>query len=303
MKLHRFISFTLLLLFSLTLLDAQVPVRIPGSIHNKIRKKVREKVHQEAEEKAEEEIEKAIEEAILENEEKKPNSEQNSEVTFEENTDPGDFTPNEFIGSLHMEIIQKKKGKVTKNGASSRNFYIAEFQTAIQTLNPDGSNVIMIVDKRDNTTIMKMDDKGDKVATKMKMPKVTVDMEDTYNEENYKVTKTSDTKTIDGHLCTKYIIDSEETTTTAWITNEVEMDHRTLTSFVNIKGKGGKSMGSSQSNLYGVEGLALESHTTHKNKDESYEMFIKNIVVGTVSKDPFNLDGYQVTDLTQFMKH
>lgn len=222
-------------------------------------------------------------------------------ISFEEEED-FEVTPSEFIGSFRMTVASTKNGKPQKNGNVAIDYFIDEYRFAFQ-MNPEQTKenpVTMIYDLKTRKITTLTTDKGKKQGTVLPMPKLAanVDTEDVTGED-ISITKTSETKTIEGYPCVKYLFDSEEMEGEMWMTEDVVVDMSFMSNMVKMKKKGNDAY--TMKDWYGVSGTALESHMTNKKDGETFDSYLTNIETGSVDQAVFSTEGYQVMDLSKFL--
>ena len=145
---------------------------------------------------------------------------------------------------------------------------------------------------------MLQEEKGEKIATVMKMPKITVKSKNNNKDapEEVKFTKTGRTKTIDGHTCYEYIGETEKNKTTIWAAPDLKYD---IAESLQIAQSQSKTQ--NYSNSWGqIEGMPLEMIMDNAKDNERMEIRYKNIKIGSVDASKFSTEGYKITDMTQF---
>lgn len=200
------------------------------------------------------------------------------------------------VATFTMEFQEFKKGKPSKNGFMKVTYYLNGDQIAFKPDLEGQQNTIMIFDSKTKTMTTLIDQDGEKSGVKMKMPKVKID-DDGDDDLDFKVTPTNETKTILGYDCKKYLIESKDFSGHAWITDEVDLELEKAFTFMDTQKK-------SKNNVpkFGdIEGFPLETSTTNKKKDESYEMKVTDLKLGSVDEAVFNTSGYNITDMSNFM--
>ncbi len=219
----------------------------------------------------------------------------------------GEVLPNAFIGSFTMETKSVDKKGRTEETIMTMHF--DEYRTVIEMPNvEDGEQVRMIMDNRDRTTTTLIDNKGEKTGIKMKIPKTKVTTTGYENETeanpDMTFTRTDQTKTIDGHLCTLYIIEDDKTRTEAWIAEDFDINFaQAFSSYMNMDTKNQKRNNNfdNTGNFQGIKGFPLESKSVSKKDASEVEMYMKDISVGEVNTAAFSTAGYEVQDMTNFM--
>ena len=97
----------------------------------------------------------------------------------------------------------------------------------------------MIYNIEEETITILMDQNGQKMGFKMKVPEVK--LEDKQTESlKFTITPTNETKTISGYPCKKYLVDSEDNTGYAWVTEDVTVDFEKIFNFLKFQQKGSR---------------------------------------------------------------
>ncbi|NBG65297.1 DUF4412 domain-containing protein [Acidiluteibacter ferrifornacis] len=104
-----------------------------------------------------------------------------------------------------------------------------EFGVVLQEENgkPVKEKMTMLMDVKGEAMITLMEDKsGERSGVAMKMPKDGVNMMgmETSENENGSITKTSQTKVIQGYTCTKYVGKSSDSSSEFWVANDLKMN-------------------------------------------------------------------------------
>lgn len=200
----------------------------------------------------------------------------------------------DFTGSFLMEVTEMKNGKPAKNKSFKIAYYIDKNKVAMIPQMEDGQTPTMIYNLEDKTILTLMDQGGNKVGIKMKMPNLDQSEVDA-DKWAFNITPTDEQKEIDGYTCKKYLMESEESSGYAWVTEEVAIDYEKIFNFLDL-GKKGKN--SKLSGFGDMKGMALEAYTKSKGKEEAFEMKIKDLVVGTVDKEVFDVSEYSITNMS-----
>lgn len=202
----------------------------------------------------------------------------------------------DFTGSFTMEITELKNGKPGKEGPVRISYYVKGDEVAIQPENTGNGNTIMIFNVKDKTMTTLIEQKGEKTGVKMKMPDVMLNSVSD-NDSDYSITKTDESKEIDGYNCRKYLIDSKDNTGFAWVTEDVDLDFEKMFTFL----QGDKQKGSQMQEFSEMEGVPLEMYTKSKNKNEEFTMKMLNLKTGEVDAAIFNTAGYEIMDMQNMM--
>ncbi|MEZ4825013.1 MAG: DUF4412 domain-containing protein [Bacteroidia bacterium] len=225
-----------------------------------------------------------------------------SEVTIsmdEEESAPVAVQPSTFIGSFTLSSSEYKSGKLKKDNPVTMNYHIDKFQfaTEMESQDEDVSEMIMIYDRQTRKSTMKMIKGDEKTAMITKIPNIKVGVSNTsVDKGTYSVTPTGKTRVIEGYNCKEYIVETDKEINHVWLTEEISMDVTSLTDFVKVKDSNGGM--TDFTNVYKINGFMLESHIETKGKDETTDIFIKNLKIGSVNAGVFSTDGYTVTDMS-----
>lgn len=202
------------------------------------------------------------------------------------------------VATFTMEFQEFKKGKPTKNGAVKVTYYLNGDQIAFKPELDGQESTVMIFDGPSKTMITLVDKDGEKTGMKMKMPKVMLDNDKKEDDKlDFKITPTNEAKTILGYDCKKYLMESTDFSGHAWVTEEVDLELEKALTFMDVQ----KKSNSNVPNFGDIKGFPLETITKSKKKDESYEMKVTDLKLGTVDESVFNTSGYNITDLSNFM--
>ncbi|MEZ4776286.1 MAG: DUF4412 domain-containing protein [Bacteroidia bacterium] len=207
--------------------------------------------------------------------------------------------PSSFIGSFTLSSSEYKNGKLKKDNPVSMTYHIDKFQfaTELESQDDEVTEMIMIYDRQTRKSTMKTVKGNEKTAMITKIPNIKVGVSNTsVDKENYTITPTGQTRVIEGYLCKEYIVDTEKELSHVWLTEDLNVDVTSLTDFIKVKDSNGGM--TDYTNVYKIKGFLLESHTETKGKDETHDIFIKNLKIGSVDKNIFSTDGFTVTDMS-----
>lgn len=207
--------------------------------------------------------------------------------------------PSSFIGSFTLSSSEYKNGKLQKDNPVVMNYHIDKFQfaTEMESQDEEVTEMIMIYDRQTRKSTMKTVKGNEKTAMITKIPNIKVGVSNTsVDEGNYSITPTGKTRVIEGYNCKEYLVETEKEINHIWLTEEISMDVTSLTDFVKVKDSNGGM--TNFSNVYKINGFMLESHIEIKGKDETTDIYIKNLKIGSVDTGVFSTDGYTVTDMS-----
>jgi hypothetical protein len=198
-----------------------------------------------------------------------------------------------FEGSykIHIENALKKTNgdmQITMKGDKSA----MEILTA-----PNAGKVKTIFDKKEKTMTILVDKDGtNKMAMVQKMPDASA-TEGT-SAKDAKITVTNETKTIDGYNCKKVIAESDESTTTMWVSEEPGLTYADMFAMMSMGRGPASNISSNMKNYKDVKGIPLEMNIKSKNTAEGETVItLKNIKKETVNPSVFDTTGYQVMDM------
>lgn len=217
---------------------------------------------------------------------------------IEDDNDP--FVPNEFIGSFRMEMHMFDGTTEKKNSPTNMRYWSTEDMTMNKMEMPDakGQDMRMMTDLKNKWqyTLM-IDDKGEKKAMKSKKKKITMAETETEKKAGMEpeITVTNETKTIEGHACTKAIVKTEEGLWTGWVAKDVKAPFSDMTR--NMGQRGNEQM---MKNMKGLQGFPLEFEWVDGKGNGRMVCYMKEVKVGSVDPSVFSLDGYEVMEMPSF---
>jgi hypothetical protein len=212
-------------------------------------------------------------------------------VTIEEDKTP--FKPLGFLGSYRWEVHSYTNGIEQKDSPTN---VVMAFDDAHMAMIPQANGkeqTRMVFDlKNKHTYTLMTDSKGKRSGVKMKGMRVVVrDEGGNTTDDKTHVTRTDETRTIEGHPCRKYTYRNEDGHGEAWIAEDINFNaYEALGHMV-----GGRT-DSWQKAPY--KGMVLESVWHNKNGRDRVEMYTRDLVVGKVDAALFSITGYEVQDMT-----
>lgn len=197
--------------------------------------------------------------------------------------DTATFTPNSFIGSFRMEM---KVGEAGKQEVPNTIHYFSNSEKTLMRM-PQGSTLI---DHKAKLQYVLMDTEGGKRAMRMpKMRMVFADNESTKGKvPQFK--ETGETRTIQGHVCSKVIALLDDGTWTGWVTEDIRTPFADIMRSMSGRVHGAKDMDK-------LKGFPLEYLWTSTDGKRSVACTIDELKVGSVDEGVFSLDGYSVLDM------
>lgn len=216
-----------------------------------------------------------------------------SGISVQEDTDP--FVANDFVGSFRMELHHFKDGVEEKGSPMNLYYWSSPDKTLIRTESErmEGQDMRVMTDLKGKFQYMMMTDKkGKKTAIKQRKMKVTMDKERA--EKEPKVTRTDETRTIDGHLCRKYTGVDEDGTWTGWIAEDMKGAY---TDMARNAAKGSERF---SKDMREMPGMAMEWEWVSAKGKEKSVGYTRDLTYGEVDESTFSLEGYEVQDMTAF---
>lgn len=214
-----------------------------------------------------------------------------NKVTVEENKDP--FTPLSFTGSYRMEAHSYKNGKEEKDSPMN----------LVMAFKPDGMAMVPNTGNKEETRMvfdlkgklmytLITDEQGQRTGIKMKMMKVNVEGADDRAADDTKVTRTNETKVIEGRTCRKYTYSDKEGSGEAWLAEDLKWDMMAVMKQM-MGGKGAEGWQQT-----GMDGLMMENTWTSADGKEKVMMYTRDVVQGKVNEALFSTAGYEIQDMS-----
>lgn len=216
-----------------------------------------------------------------------------NKVTVEENKDP--FTPLNFTGSYRMEVNSFKNGKEEKDSPMN---VVMGFKSDGMAMVPNTGakeETRMVFDLKNKLMYTLItDDNGQRTGIKMKMMKVNVEGSDDATDSDTKVTRTNETKSIEGRTCRKYTYSDKEGSGEAWLAEDLKWDMMAVMKQM-MGGKGAEGWQKT-----GMDGLMMENTWTSKDGKKKVVMHTRDLVQGKVNDALFSTAGYEIQDMSAF---
>jgi hypothetical protein len=150
----------------------------------------------------------------------------------------------------------------------------------------------MMTDLKNKWQYMLMTDKeGKKTAMKTRKQKISMDEKKTADPN---VMKTSETKTIEGHTCTKVIVKSQDGVWTGWVAEDVKAPFEDMAR--NLK-QGNERLAERMGKM---TGFPLEFEWVSADGKDKTVTYIRDLQYGKVDASVFSLDGYEVTEMPAY---
>ena len=325
-NLIRLFAFLIVLCLGLTNLSyGQSLPRLPKKIKRKINERLERKVERKVEEKVDDAIDEALDKVLdpdspsTKKKDKNSNEEKDKtvktdgdEVILEDetgdisvsvetdDTEPTEVVKSDFTGSFVMEVKEYKNGKMAKDFPAEISYFIDEYRIAFEPKNNDRKEQVIIIYDRQNRKITnKITDKeGKKTAMIMPMMKIKLGISKK-DADKYEVSKTGKTKIILGYSCEQYIVEGPDEVSTVWVTDEISYQMTGLADMVYVKDPSGNA--TNWSNIYGIEGMPLETRSESRNGKIVRESKMTSLKVGELDDAIFSLEGYEVSDMAKMM--
>lgn len=215
---------------------------------------------------------------------------------MEDDNDP--YVPNEFIGSFRMEMHHYKGPEEQKNSPTNMRYWSKADMTlnAMETPDRPGQSMRMLTDLKGKWTYMlTTDDKGKKSAMKSRKKKMVMSADTASAKKAPVITVTKETRSIEGHSCTKVIVVSEDGTWTGWVAKDVKAPFTDMMRSTQQRGNDGHMQA-----MKDVDGMALEFEWVPTDGKSRMMCYVKELVVGKVDESLFSLDGYEVMEMPSF---
>ncbi len=219
----------------------------------------------------------------------------NGRAQMQDDNDP--FVPNEFIGSFRMEMHHYKGTTEEKGSPSNLRYWSTADQTLVKMELPEakGQDMRTLTDLKGKWQYMLMDDgNGSRTAMKSRKKKVVM-AEPAGTHKEPSIVVTTETRTIEGHTCTKMIVTSAEGTWTGWVAKDVKAPFGDMSR--NVQQRGNES---TMRAMHGMQGMPLEFEWVPADGSGRMVCFIHDLVVGKVDMSLFSLEGYQVVEMPGF---
>lgn len=171
----------------------------------------------------------------------------------------------------------------------------------------DGEKTRMILDTQDGkTTMISTDKEGKREGVRMRMPNMKAmvqdQVEDTLEEatDHIQINRTGERKTIDGYNCEKYIVtDTEEnTTTTAWITQDLDISMAELmAAMLNFTGGGQVKIPDMPKHGNMMDGIMIQLSQVNA-EGEKIDIHYRNIKLdGQTDKSILDVSGIPIQEV------
>lgn len=214
----------------------------------------------------------------------------NGDVKIVEDTDP--FVPNEFTGSFTMELHSFEGGIEKQESPINIHITTGTEKSLIRMENTKIPNEFrLLMDNKEKYQYMLLTDQnGKKIAFKNKKMKFVMSDSATTKTPDFKVTK--ETKTIDGHVCTKVIGKSEDGTWTGWVAKDIDVPLSDM--MRNARDPASQEMAKK---MMGINGFPLEFEWVDAKDPKRMVGNIRNLKLGPVDESAFSIADYEVMEM------
>ncbi len=213
---------------------------------------------------------------------------------------------------VSVSILAQSKAQFTmtmksfKNGVPEKethsiDYNIKDGEIAVHTPEKDKSmTIIMNPETKMMTTLM--ESKGRKSGSKMKMPEMMMAKEGEPERDPVKLTATNEHKEINGYKCTKYEMESTKYNGYIWMTQDVKWNYA---DFAKSMSKMGSRMNKNSAVVKideAIKGFPILMFQKEKEGKDSFEVSYSNIQIGKCNEAMFSMEGYEITDVSQFQR-
>lgn len=192
--------------------------------------------------------------------------------------------------SFNMEITNGKSTEPMVMKVVSSGSKIA----MIPQIQGDQGSMKIVLDNAANKQYVLMDHSGQKMAMVVD-PFEAEKFADKASAEP-KITKTNETRTIDGYKCTKIIAETDEVKSDIWLTQDSGLSYSELYKIFNSR-KGTPGADKTLPALQGVKGFPIEIVSREKNKTDDITVRIRKISRDKIDPAFFSTDGYKMMDM------
>ena len=207
----------------------------------------------------------------------------------------GDFEPYQNPVLMNLSVDMTTIDKRGKENQVTVHYTFDTWATGMLMVSEENTARILLDNQEGYMTIISEDD-GETQGMRMRQPVVD------YNEllpdpDSYTITDLGNTKQIGNYNCREYLIEHEEGTTNAWITNDLEVDPAVIMKAMASQMGQRKNSGSSQP-FFDIPGLPIESTTVAKNGKETVTARYYDITIGSnIDKRVFDTEGVNIVTM------
>jgi hypothetical protein len=206
----------------------------------------------------------------------------------------GKFEPYENPVRMNVSMKYTMTNARGKETSSVMHYTLDTWQTGIE-IESDDSHVRMLMENQEGSMTMITTEDDETSAFKMRQMVIDTD-EIMPDASSYTVTELGNTRIINGYNCTEYLIETEEGTTNAWMTKEIDVDMMALTRAIASFSR--QSKNKDVPNNFATAGFPIESTTVSKNGKETTVVQYYDINTGEdIDKSVFDMDGIEVMSI------
>lgn len=248
-------------------------------------------------EEIEETDSRSAEEAVDENQQNNNIENTTSQPVERDEGEAIPFKPNDFICSFNYNMRMYKNGKEKTKDNTTVKVVLDRTQTAIQMSTDGKEQQMLVVLENEDRTMVTVPDISKSTAMRIKQRGLKNAYE--YEQEDYKITRTGEYKTIEGYKCEKVIVEDEEYRTEAWITLDHEVNYHTMMNSIWASA-GNKKAG--QNGFGEAMGFPLESVAKSLDGKEEIHTKITELSIGNIDRSIFDLSKYEIMQVPIFGK-
>ncbi|MEO0896486.1 MAG: DUF4412 domain-containing protein [Bacteroidota bacterium] len=308
-----FHMFSRVIILSILTLGLLTPVSAQfGKLKRKINERVDRKVDQKVNEQVDNALDKLfkkVEDAVNEGEQSSSGdstaSSKREKNTFSTQEDEIDETvlPSKWTGTFTLVIEEYKKDKMRDDYPQLVRYHIDEYKIAFEQLGTPTPALVIVNRQTRRMTTKMTDEEGKKTAFSMKMPNITLDLDEeefTDEDGDFDLRPTGRTKQIMGYNCREYKYTNEDDITLTWVTDEMGFNIMELFQFVQVQNQ---QTGQSQTypEYAGVTGSILESTSINEKEKTKSHMLVEDVQEGQVDSAVFSLEGYDTMSVPDIL--
>jgi hypothetical protein len=207
-----------------------------------------------------------------------------------------------FEGSLTYEIAMQPSDQEAQGMKNEVDFYIKGSKTLIKNERANKAyNFKMLIERKDQAFYILLERNDRKVAMKQDLSTVKMwNNSDKESEEQVEFEKTNDQKEIKGYECTRYKVNQEQFTGSAWITKELSLKQEMEAVFgiMQQHPKNKHGAGAISASNFPEEGVVMASSLEAKDGDRMFKSQMKEVEEKTVKADRFDISHYRIMNMT-----
>lgn len=205
------------------------------------------------------------------------------------------FEPTGLVGSYRSEIHSYKNGKEEKGSPTNVRIAFSDDRIAMipetGDAQKDGSRMIFDL-KNKHTYTLVTDENGERTGIKMRSMAVDMSGAPESDAPDPRITRTNETRMINGHECRRYLFKDESGEGDAWIAEG--LDFNVMKAFSQLTGF---AMMKEQRQMP-FKSMMMESTWNDTNGKDKVTMFTRDLEIGKVDESMFSTSGYRIQDMT-----